>query len=610
MSLQTINLGTPNNNDGDSLYAGGNKINTNFAELYTALAGNVTNTLRIDLGSAPDTAPTTGSVLTWSAINQKFIAGSGSALRSSGAQGSSALILTNDLGYYGIDNQYRSRPNSIDLFINGRPMWDFRATTTGSLSGTRGTLYIGLGNAAVTSLAITTRGVTISGVDGLTVWKNSTEESINSSQLIGTGSSGVILYQSPLLSTASQKGPTDSSNSIAHTGYVQQAITARGFAAGNTNLSGNRGVIGGGTLSADRTFQMDPRTLYNLCNGLTYQFQLDAAAPNGATSVIVVHPGTAVHFSYSTTGATQVATTSVQSIVTVNQSMARAWLDTAWASTNTSALLEAGVSNADLTWYYVYLIVNTSSSQPDFCVSTSRSYAAVATKLAAATGGSNYAVVRRLGTFRTGLAGTGIQPFTTRRVDNNTIQFQYGNFGFSANMQSSSYTSSIFVFTGSQGINTQGIFTSSQATTATASLFSSTLVRAIPPIPGITADIDVYHNAGNGVSTTAMTVIFYGEPWLSSTATMVYAIAGTGVPYQVVKHDTAGTVNTSRVTTSVAMAPDLAYVSDAALDVNTVFGSTSGSILRVGLFNLQMTSVPTATPQHLGWDVRGFKIAR
>jgi len=305
-----------------------------------------------------------------------------------------------------------------------------------------------------------------------------------------------------------------------------------------------------------------------------------------------------------------VATTSVQSIVTVNQSMARAWLDIAWASTNTSALLEAGISNADLTWYYLYLLVNTASSQPDFCVSTSRSYAAVATKLAAATGGSNYAVVRRLGTFRTGLAGTGIQPFTTRRVDNNTIQFQYGNFGFSASNQSSSYTSSIFVYTGSQGINTQGIFTSSQATTATAALFSSTLVRAIPPIPGITADIDVYHNAGNGASTTAMTVIFYGEPWLSSTATMVYASAGTGVPYQVVKHDTAGTVNTSRVTTSVAMAPDLAYVSDAALDVNTVFGSTSGSILRVGLFNLQMTSVPTATPQHLGWDVRGFKIAR
>jgi hypothetical protein len=52
MTYQPINLGTPNNNDGDSLYAGGSKINANFAELYTNLAGSSSGTLRIDLSGA------------------------------------------------------------------------------------------------------------------------------------------------------------------------------------------------------------------------------------------------------------------------------------------------------------------------------------------------------------------------------------------------------------------------------------------------------------------------------------------------------------------------------------------------------------------------------
>jgi len=610
MALQLISLGTPNNNDGDSLYAGGSKINSNFSDLYTQLAGATTNALRIDLGTGPGFIPTTGSVLTWSVVNQKFIASS-SAMRSAGLQGSSALILTNDNGRQGVDLEYGSRPNALEFFINGRTMWDFRAATTGSITGTRATWYIGLGNAAVTSLAITTRGVSISGVDGITVWKNIAEENIASSQLIGTGSSGIILYQSPLIDRGSQKGPTDSSNAIAHTGYVQALLALQSYAAGTTTVTGNRGVTGGGSLAANRTLQLDPRAMYNFCNGLTYQFQYDTAAANGATSVLVVHPGTAVHYSYSTTGATQVAATSIQSIVTTTQSLARAWLDTpSWTATNSSSLLEASVSLSAFTWFYVYLIVNTTTGASDFCVSTSRSYAAAQTKLTAATGGAPYVIVRRLGCFRNGAGITGPQPFTTRRIDNNTIKLQYGDFQSFGGFATSSYTSSIFVFTGSQGINTQGLFTSSQATTATANLFSSVLVTAIPPLPGITADIDVHYNPGNAAASTALTVIFYGEPWLSSTSTTYWSRISNGVPYQIVRHDIGGTVNTSRVSVATTMAPDYAYVPDAALDVSTVFGSTSGAVIRFGLFNQQVNAVQTVTPTHLGWDVRGFNIAR
>lgn len=621
MALQLINLGTPNNNDGDSLYAGGSKINSNFSELYTQLAGANTNALRIDLGTGPGFIPTTGSVLTWSVTNQKFIATSG-AMRSAGLQGSSALILTNDNGRQGVDLEYTSRPNALEFFINGRRLWDLRATTTGSITGTRATWYIGLGNAAVTSLAITTRGVSISGVDGLTVWKNTAEENIASSQLIGTGSSGIILYQSPLIDRGSQKGPTDSSNAIAHTGFVQALLALQAYAAGTTTITGNRGVTGGGTLTTNRNLQLDPRAMYNFCNGLTYQFQYDTAGANGATSVLVVHPGTAVHYSYSTTGATQVATTSVQSIVTTTQSIARAWLDSpTWTPTNSSSLLEASVSLAAYTWFYVYLIVHNTTGVPDICVSTSRSYAAAQTKLTAATGGSPYVIVRRLGAFRNGAGASGPQPFTTRRIDNNTIKLQYGDFQtFSPNTQSSSYTSSVFIQTGSLGNGTLGIFSSSAGTTATANLFSSTLITAIPPIPGITADIDVYYNislAMGPAQTTALTVIFYGEPWLSSTSTTYWSRINTGVPYQKVLPTALFAANngyvglgTGIVTTVVATAPDHAYVPDAALDVNTVFGSTSGVILRYGLFNQQINAVSTNTPTHLGWDVRGFNIAR
>jgi hypothetical protein len=440
--------------------------------------------------------------------------------------------------------------------------------------------------------------------------------------LIGTGSSGIILYQSPLIDRGSQKGPTDSSNAIAHTGFVQALLALQAYAAGTTTITGNRGVVGGGTLAAPRALQLDPRAMYNFCNGLTYQFQYDTAGANGATSVLVVHPGTAVHYSYSTTGATQVATTSIQSIVTTTQSIARAWLNSpAWTATNSSSLLEASVSLSTYTWFYVYLIVNTTTGVPDFCASTSRSYAAAQTKLSAATGGAPYVIVRRLGCFRNGAGATGPQPFTTRRIDNNTIKLQYGDFQtFGPNNQTSSYTSSVFIQTGSLGNYTLGIFSSSAATTATANLFSSTLITAIPPIPGITADIDVYYNislAMGPAQTTALTVIFYGEPWLSSTSTTYWSRINTGVPYEKVLPTALFAANngyvglgTGIVTTAVATAPDYAYVPDAALDVNTVFGSTSGVILRYGLFNQQMNAVSTNTPTHLGWDVRGFNIAR
>jgi len=61
MAQQTINLGTVANDDtGDTLRDGGDKINQNFTELYDALGGNPTESLIIAC-SDESTALTTGT---------------------------------------------------------------------------------------------------------------------------------------------------------------------------------------------------------------------------------------------------------------------------------------------------------------------------------------------------------------------------------------------------------------------------------------------------------------------------------------------------------------------------------------------------------------------
>jgi hypothetical protein len=106
MALQTIFLGTPNNNDGDSLYAGGAKINANFTELYTQLAGLPTNALRIDCGTPLIGDPALGDMLGWSAINNQFIPSSSTMLKTLSGNGSSTLILTNNAGIAGTDEEF------------------------------------------------------------------------------------------------------------------------------------------------------------------------------------------------------------------------------------------------------------------------------------------------------------------------------------------------------------------------------------------------------------------------------------------------------------------------------------------------------------------------
>lgn len=596
MALQTIFLGTPNNNDGDSLYAGGTKINANFSELYTQLAGSASGSLRIDLGTPLIGAPAVGDVLGWSPANNQFIPSSSTMLKTLAGNGSSVLILTNNLGKAGADEEYTSIPNALEMLLNGRRMWGQVAVTTGSTAATRGEWYIGMGNPFATSLAITTRGVAVGGVDGLRIYRNAAEENTVSSTLLTTGSSGIILYNTPIINSADYKAASDSSGTIVHSGFVQEAISRRGFAFGTSTITGARGLAGGGALSANREIVSDMRFFKDYISGLTYNFR-------GNPARLVVSPGSAAHYSFSVTGATVINNTAVQAFAAASEEMVRSWSnDSTWSDSNEQACLDTIAAS---TWYYVYLIVNTTNGNTDFVVTDSRSYSATEAKLAAVSGGAAFSVVRRIGAFRTQATTIDPQPFVTTLLGND-LKFEYVGHGAGPNHSTLTENTSFTVTVIPSLTPVQGLLHSSVATTATAALYSSILVRAIPPLPGVTVDINVIHNTTKIINAVA----FFGEPWVSSNST-TYGALSVGAPTQIVK-DTVASV-TSIHTRTLSVSPEPGLVTDTVHANNTVWGFNSGTVLRyaiVGHNTAGQALAETATPAFLGWDVRSFVLAR
>ena len=611
MSLQLINLGTPNNNDGDSLYAGGAKINSNFTEIYTQLAGGATNALRIDVGSSGFIgSPVTGDVLGWSPFNAKFIPSSSTMLKTLAGNGSSVLILTNNTGKAGTDEEYTGTPNALELSINGRRLWNFYASTTGSTANTRGTWLIGMGNPGATSLAINSRGVTVAGVEGLTICRQDNEDDTVSSLLLSSGSSGIILHQTPLINSTNYKPPSDSSGAVVHSGFVQEAISRREFAYGTSTITGAQALAGGGSLATDRELYMNMNYVRGWINGLSYNFR-------GASDALVVQPGSAAHYSFSTTGATVINSNDVSAFVAVSSELVRIFDNTAaWAFNNTQACLDTIVA---ATWYYVFLICEGTTGAPDFVVSNSASYTTTQAKLNAASGGSAYEVVRRLGCLRTSFGNIDPMPFVTMADAGGNLKFSYAHPGMAFNYSSSAAfigptTAGSAGSTTSFVVTTQttlpfppirGLISSSTATTASVALFSSVLVRWIPPMPGITADINVVH-----ISTVVTNhVAFFGEPWASSAA-FTYAVdaAGQTPPTQIIRENVANVTSVHARILSISPGNDI--ISDAQVAGTAVWDSTSGTNLRYVVVNQAAGNTSLQTPTALGFDVRSFTIAR
>ena len=585
MSYTPINLGTPNNNDGDSLFAGGTKINANFAELYVALAGSSSNTLRVDLSSNT----VKGNVLRWSDSQNKFVAGSSTSLRTLGTHGSSFVTVTNLAGAAGVENEISGLTDALLLVLNGRGMFSLGATGA-SVSATRGALELGLGNANVTSVSVYTTGVVVRGLYGLEVFRAVGVDTAAYTKMMDTQTSGMVLYRTPIIDTSTMAAAvlagTDSSNAIAHTGFVKYNLQFK--TDSSTTVVASTGLQGGGALTSDRAFNVNPYFFPNLCEGLLYNYDV-------VNNRITVTPGAATHYSYSTTGAA-IVTTSTVSMVSLTTSITKTWTS-GWTLSvnspyNSSLGAIAGTQDFD-TWYYVYLIAQTATGTPDFIVSANRDITAVQSQIAATTSVA-VEVIRRLGPLKTVVSSSAIGytgnlttftapvpvGFTVERLDQATMRFNWGLYSFQRNAQSS-ITSVAFVYAADTAMavtitSTARLSIFHQTSNTALAGYGSSVLTSVCPLPGVKARMDVYHYVTPtpwGATGQAPHCFLYGETWVSSGVTttppwdshrmQLWPSGGNNMP-----------VASAR--TLLSMAPDSTFISNAQLA--TAFTSTGARI--------------------------------
>jgi hypothetical protein len=301
-------------------------------------------------------------------------------------------------------------------------------------------------------------------------------------------------------------------------------------------------------------------------------------------------------------------------MVSLNTPRNRFWnVSATWLPTNNYACIDTIVSS---TWYYLYLIANNTTGEADFVVTTSRDYAGIVFKLGTIT--AQYSVIRRLGAFRTN--GTGSltpEPFIVRRIDNSSIRIEYLSQGYGG---ISGYGSSLTTTSNSVGqvqtlINVlpaagyaQGLFSSSIANTAVASLYSSVLVRWIPPLPGITAEMEIITQP----ATSMCTIAFFGDPWVSSTTNYWGYFASTArivpAPMQMIRPLIP--MVTSIETRILVVSPDVSQISDSVVGSSNIWTTSEGTIIRYASVQLATGNNGIQAPAFLGWNVKGFTIAR
>jgi hypothetical protein len=602
MSYQPILLGTPNNNDGDSLYAGGVKLNSNFIELYNALAGSTSNGLRIDLTGT--TAPQKGDVLRWSTVSNKFVSGSSDAVKTWGSSGVSTLFITNNSGSAGVDSEITAAPNSVGLTINGRSLFNILTRNTSETLLTRGEINVNLGLNWVTSVSIYTTSLVVRGRDGLWVYAASAEDVSSYSRLMFTTGNTLVL-EAAALSGLAVKAITDSSLSVAHTGMVQGALSSNlsKFTQSSIALSAGNGLIGGGDLSTNRTFYLDPRLWPEHIEGFLYDVDL--------ANTIQVSPGSATHFSYSTTSAARISETSMLAFVSTSASMTRSWT-TGWTTTaGGPAIIDTipGGNGPRLsTWYYIFLLGNATNGAVDFVMSSNRDIATVSSQVFTAAATSSLQIVRRIGAVYTDSASTGsFLRFTTQRGGGNVIKFNW----LATNSQvllGAGTSAGVRVALGDPRITT-ALMTSATLTSVFIRVigssntlsdyndFSTAVIPQIPPIPGITARLQAVHNPG---TSTALLFVF-GEALLLQQSSN--GVASRAPTYQVVRSLTSSVLNYHSIT--VPMTPDNNVVGDTQIS-NIITTSTGARIRQVFV----SPSNQRITSNSLHYICEGFDFAR
>lgn len=606
MAYQPLGLGTPNNNDGDSLYAGGVKINANFAELYTNLAGSSSAALKINVGT---TTPGTSTVLSWNRVTGSFVPASSNVIRTLGVIGSSALYITNNQGISGGANADIGTTGSLTsaaiLFLEGRHMMTFRPRgTVTSVAGMRGALDISVGNANVSSLSVYTTGVVVRGFRGLEVYRASAEDTATYTTLLTTTSTatGLTLYQTPSLDlasmTAAVRTGSDSSTAIAHTGFVKLLLAQ--YPLSSTTVRGVRGIVNNSTsqaLSANSEFNIDGIYHPKHCEGLIYNY-------NTIDNKITLVTGAAAHWSYSTSGVAGIAPTTAIAIVAsytpIIRTFATGWTPEYVDAGSTNAVIDASISQN--TWYYLYYLgclaqhtVGTKTFYPgssNVVVSVNRDIASVNAQLQAAGYGSTWQVVRRLGPVKTDIqASPRIIPFNVKRIDHGAYEYYWGlqpNGWGVASGADSSYT----IVTSSLAVKT-----SSQSFTL--ATYNSAVLTQIPPIPGITAHITIKHKP-----TSSMPALYlYGDSW-----TVNSSISALFPPFEVVRSMTSGLTDVHNI--QLPMIPDGCYIPDGVYGGAGILSVTTSTGLRLRWMFQTLDGMAATTSQFLSFTVTGFRLAR
>ena len=610
MSLQPINLGTPNNNDGDSLYAGGVKINANFTEIYAALGGSSSVNIKVNVG----TAPATSTLLSWSSASQAFVPASSNSIRNLGAVGVHGFFLTNNAGVAGnADGDLSSVSNIALLQLEGRGMLNIRARNNSSTATTRGSFEVNVGNANVTSLSVYTTSVVARGLQGLEIYRSSAEDTASYTKLLDSTSTatGLTLYQTPVMdfgsmSSAIRQG-TDSSNAIAHTGFVKLLLGQ--YPLSSTLLVARRGLVStnnNNNLNGDTYLNIDGIYHPKHCEGLIYNYNNE-----GGVNKITLVTGAACHWSYNTSGVAGVAGTTsiamVASYTPIIRKFQSGWTPEYNDAGSTAAVIDASMSAN--TWYYLYYLgclqqhtVGTKTFYPgssNVVVSSNRDIASVQSQLAAAGWSAYWDVVRRLGPIRTDSTGAAAVPFNVKRIDHGAFEYYWGlnaNGHGATNGADTAYTTTIQ--TADRRIVGSSATFSLQA-------YSSAILTTIPPIPGITAFITVKHQPTAGG--VCPPLYLYGDSW-----TVNSSISALYPPFEILRSTTTAVTNIHNI--QVPMIPDGCYIPDGTYAGAGILAVTTSSGLKLRFIFQNPTNEgvgqPIVTSTLLQFTVTGFRYAR
>jgi hypothetical protein len=278
--------------------------------------------------------------------------------------------------------------------------------------------------------------------------------------------------------------------------------------------------------------------------------------------------------------------------------MTKTWA-TGWSVAGSNAVLDATIT-AD-TWYYIYLIAHNTSGAPDFVISSQKTVNGAISALSAVTG--EWSVIRRLGCVRSDSSGTPVPlPFTVNKVADSTIFFSWGRMAATGSINPATASHSNYRRT---IITTAQVtpLTTSQAATATAESFYSSNLTFVPPIPGITAKLNVVWNPAFTTQNPALYLYGYGMHH-SSISTNIQ-----GAPMEVISRATVAGL-TSNTTVMLPMSPEREYLTESNL-ANTSIFPTTGQTLRFLFTNAVVANTIAPVAQtYLAFDTLGFNVTR